>query len=156
MRKQFIVAMIVGLLIVGCAREKEEKQQSSQGTNMIKTSTDGTAHSYKVDQSVAKQAVQRIKAREDVKDAVAVSTKDKLLLVYQVKHMYRFRMKQIQKDVKQQLKTLFPDHEVIVSSDLKIFWKTDELRGKIHKDGMSERKINRQIEKLKKLSEERT
>ncbi|MBA2874964.1 YhcN/YlaJ family sporulation lipoprotein [Thermaerobacillus caldiproteolyticus] len=156
MRKYVTMLMVVTLLIVGCAREKEIKQQSLQGTNMIKTNRDGTAYSYKVNQSIAKQAVQHIKARKEVRDAVAVNTSKKLLVAYQVKHMHRFRMKQIKKDIEQQLKQLFPNHKIIVSSDLKIFWKTNELRDKINKDGMNEKQINKQIKKLKKLSEELT
>lgn len=97
-----------------------------------------------------------MKARKEIRDAVAVNTKNKLLLAYQVKQMDRFRMRQIEKDVKQQLELLFPDHDIIVSSDLKLFWKTDELRGKMQKDDMDERKLDKQIEKLKKLREERT
>ncbi|MBB5325519.1 hypothetical protein HNQ34_002620 [Anoxybacillus tepidamans] len=156
MIKQLIGMMIIGLLLLGCAREPEVKKQSIQGKNMIQLSTDGTAHSNAVSQSVAQQAVEQVKARKEIRDAVAVNTKNKLLLAYQVKQMDRFRMRQIEKDVKQQLELLFPDHDIIVSSDLKLFWKTDELRGKIQKDDMNERKLDKQIEKLKKLSEERT
>ncbi|GGJ76929.1 hypothetical protein GCM10008982_27830 [Anoxybacillus voinovskiensis] len=142
--------------MVGCAREPGVKKQSLQGKNMIQLSTDGTAKTAEIRQSVAEQAVAQIKQRDDIRDAVAVSTDKKLLLAYQVKQMARFRMKQIAKDIQQQLERLFPDHEVTTSGDLKLFWKTDELRGKIEKDRLSERQMNREIDELKRLSEERT
>ncbi|MCZ0756170.1 YhcN/YlaJ family sporulation lipoprotein [Anoxybacillus sp. J5B_2022] len=156
MMKQLIGIIIIGFVLLGCAREPGVQKQSLQGENMISLSTDGTARSHEESQSVAEQAVKQVKARNEIRDAVAVSTNRKLLLAYQVKQMDRFRMKQIAKDIQQQLELLFPDHDVTISSDLKLFWKTDELRGKIEKDHMSERKINQQINQLKRLSEERT
>nr|WP_290912124.1 YhcN/YlaJ family sporulation lipoprotein [Anoxybacillus sp.] len=154
--KRWMGIILIGCLMIGCAREPEVKKQSLQGKNMIQLSTDGTAKTAETRQSVAEQAVAQIKQRGDIRDAVAVSTNKKLLLAYQVKQMARFRMKQIAKDIQQQLERLFPGHDVTTSSDLKLFWKTDELRGKIEKDRWSERKINREIDELKRLSEERT
>ncbi|WP_066323315.1 YhcN/YlaJ family sporulation lipoprotein [Anoxybacteroides amylolyticum] len=154
--KRLAGIILIGCLMIGCAREPVVKKQSLQGKNMIQLSTDGTAKTNETRQFVAEQAVAQIKQRDDIRDAVAVSTDKKLLLAYQVKQMARFRMKQMAKDIQQQLERLFPDHEVTTSSDLKLFWKTDELRGKIEKDRLSERQINREIDELKRLTEERT
>jgi SOS response regulatory protein OraA/RecX len=38
---------------------------------------------------------------------------------------------------------------------MKLFWKTEELRRKLSKDGMDEKEIDKQIEKLEKLSNEK-
>jgi hypothetical protein len=153
-RKLFLAFLIIGILF-GCAKEKENKQQSLQNFNITKTSTKETADAN-LNQSVAKQAVQRISKKREIKDVVAVSTKKKLLLAYQVKHLQRFRMKQIENNIQKELEKLFPNHDVIISSDLKLFWKTEELRRKLNKDGIDEKEVNKQIEKLEKLSKELT
>ncbi|WP_181537948.1 YhcN/YlaJ family sporulation lipoprotein [[Anoxybacillus] calidus] len=153
MKKWFLAFFIIGILF-GCAKEKENQQQSLQNFNITKSSTKETADAN-LNQSVAKQAVQKIREKREIKDVVAVNTKKKLLLAYQVKHMQRFRMKQIRKDVKEELENLFPDYDIILSSDIKLFWKTEELRRKLSKDGMDEKEIDKQIEKLEKLSNEK-
>ncbi|MBB3907445.1 YhcN/YlaJ family sporulation lipoprotein [Anoxybacteroides rupiense] len=154
MMKKVTLLLVCSLFIVGCAREPEVKDQSLQGKNMIRLNTDGTAHSATMDQSAAQQAVNDIKQKQAIRDAVAVNTKNKLFLAYQVKHMERFHKKQIEKEVQKQLKERFPQHQVVISSDLKLFWKTNELKKQLQKTRMGERKLNEEIEKLKKLSEE--
>ncbi len=123
---------------------------------MIKLNSDGAAQLGPVDQSVARQAVERIRAKKEIHDAVALNTNKKLLLAYQIKQMSRFRKQQIDQEVAKQLKKQFPDYQIVTSGDLKLFWKTNELRQRMQKDAINERELNQQIEKLKKLSEERT
>ncbi|RAK15344.1 sporulation lipoprotein YhcN/YlaJ [Anoxybacillus vitaminiphilus] len=154
LKKLFLVLFIFSILF-GCAKEKENQQQSLQNFNITRTSTKETADAH-LNQTAAKQAVQRISQKREVKDVVAVNTKKKLLLAYQVKHLQRFRMKQIEKEVKEELENLFPDYDVIISSDMKLFWKTEELKRKLSKDGINEKEVNKQIKKLEKLSNELT
>jgi hypothetical protein len=154
LKKLFSVLLIFSILF-GCAKEKENKQQSLQNFNITKTNTKETADAG-LNQSVAKQAVQRISKKHEINDVVAVNTKKKLLLAYKVKHMQRFRMKQIEKEVKEDLEKSLPDYDIIISSDMKLFWKTEELRRKLSKDGMNEKEVNKQIDKLEKLSNEHT
>lgn len=142
------------MLLTGCAREPDVKQQSLQNRDIVKLSSDGTARSLAVNQSAAEAAVERVRGKHEIREAVAVSTSDKLLLAYQVKQMHRFRKQQIERNILKQLRSLFPKHQIIVSGDLKLFWKTNELRQRLEKDDMNERELNREIAKLKKLSEE--
>ncbi|KHF30563.1 Sporulation lipoprotein YhcN/YlaJ (Spore_YhcN_YlaJ) [Anoxybacillus sp. BCO1] len=74
-----------------------------------------------------------LKARRDVKDAVAVEANGRLLVAYQVKHMQRFRMKAIEKNIARTLNDTF-DKQVIASHDLKIFWKTKALKEKMENE----------------------
>ncbi|WP_044748647.1 YhcN/YlaJ family sporulation lipoprotein [Bacillus alveayuensis] len=155
MLKKLFPVLLVFSILFGCAKEKENQQQSLQNFNITKTSTKETADAN-LNQSVAKQAVQRISKKREIKDVVAVNTKKKLLLAYQVKHLQRFRMKQIEKNIQKELEKIFPHHDVVISSDLKLFWKTEELRRKLNKDGIDEKEVNKQIKKLEKLSNELT
>ncbi|ALF09859.1 sporulation protein [Parageobacillus thermoglucosidasius] len=156
MRKWLFATIVICVWISGCAKEREVKQQSLQGSGFMKTNTNGDMQPDHINQQTAEQAAARIKAREDIKDAVAVNTSKKLLVAYQIKHMHRFYRKQIEKEIDRQLMHLFPNYQIVSSSDLKIFWKTKELRGKIGNKDWNEKKADQQIEKIRQLSEERT
>ncbi|KYD10543.1 YhcN/YlaJ family sporulation lipoprotein [Saccharococcus caldoxylosilyticus] len=154
MRKWLLIALAIVMVMGGCAKEKGVKQQSMQGTNLIRTNTDGTAKRASIDQRPAERAVAYVRSRDDIKDAVAVNTRKKLLVAYQIKHMDRFYRKQIEKEIHDHLKRLFPDYQIISSSDLKIFWKTKELVDNLENKKWDETKTNKQIQKIKRLSED--
>ncbi len=151
MKKWFVLILV--FLLMSCAHEQKEQQQSLQQENITNVSHDGSAK--RSDQQHAEKAVQMLKAREDVKDAVAVQANGRLLVAYQVKHMHRFRMKAIEKDVRNMLNDEFGE-KVIVSHDLKIFWKTKALKEKIETKNISEKEIEKEVTVIQKLSEEQT
>jgi hypothetical protein len=156
MRKWLFATIVICVWMGGCAKEQEVKQQSLQRSGFMKTNTNGAIQPNNMNQQTAERAVALIKARDDIKDAVAVNTSKKLLVAYQIKHMHRFYRKQIEKEIERQLIRLFPNYQTVSSSDLKIFWKTEELREKLGNKNWNEQKVDQQIEKIRQLSEERT
>lgn len=155
MRKWLMMTIVIGILMGGCANENKVKQQSMQGSDLMEINTNG-AQQAAINQQAAEQAVAHLKERDDIKNVIAVNTSNKLLVAYQIKHMHRFYRKQIEKEIDRQLIRLFPNYQIVSSSDLKIFWKTEELRGKLGNKKWNERKVDQQIEKIKQLSEELT
>ncbi|KIP21676.1 Sporulation lipoprotein YhcN/YlaJ [Anoxybacillus ayderensis] len=151
MKKWFV--LISMFFLMSCAHEQKEQQQSLQQENITNVSHDGSAK--RSDQQQAKRAVDMLKEREDVKDAVAVEANGRLLVAYQVKHLHRFRMKQIEKEVGKALNEAF-GKKVIASHDLKIFWKTKALKEKIDTKNISEKEIEKEMTVIQKLSEEQT
>ncbi|MCX8045589.1 MAG: YhcN/YlaJ family sporulation lipoprotein [Anoxybacillus gonensis] len=150
--KKWLVLISV-FFLMSCAHEQKEQQQSLQQENITNVSHDGSAK--RSDQQHAEKAVQMLRERQDVKDAVAVEANGRLLVAYQVKHLQRLRMKQIEKDVRNMLNDAF-DEKVIASHDLKIFWKTKALKEKIETKNMSEKAIEKEVTIIQKLSEEQT
>ncbi|MCG6182579.1 YhcN/YlaJ family sporulation lipoprotein [Anoxybacillus sp. LAT_38] len=150
--KKWLVLISV-FFLMSCAHEQKEQQQSLQQENITNVSHNGSAK--RSDQQHAEKAVQMLRERQDVKDAVAVEANGRLLVAYQVKHLHRFRMKQIEKDVRNMLNDAF-DEKVIASHDLKIFWKTKALKEKIETKQMNEKEIEKEVTVIQKLSEEQT
>ena len=151
MKKWFVLMSI--FLLMSCAHEQKEQKQSLQQEDMTNVSHNGSAK--RSDQRHAEKAVDMLKGRKDVKDAVAVQANGRLLVAYQVKHIHRFRMKAIEKDVQRMLNDAF-DEKVIASHDLKIFWKTKALKEKLETKHMSEKQIEKEVTIIQKLSEEQT
>lgn len=150
--KKWLVLISV-FFLMSCAHEQKEKNQSLQLENITNVSHNESAK--RSDQQHAEKAVQMLKERQDVKDAVAVEANGRLLVAYQVKHMHRFRMKQIEKDIERMLNDTF-DKQVIASRDLKIFWETKALKEKMETKNMSEKEIEKEVTIIQKLSEEQT
>lgn len=156
MKTWWLVVVAVVIAVSGCAKEETEQKQSLQGANLLRAHTSGTTKNAELDQGPAERAASYLRQRDDVRDVVAVNTGEKLLVAYQIPHLQRWNRKKIEKDIDSRLRNMFPGYDIISSSDLKIFWKTKELKanmGKRHWDG---RKVNREIGRIKALSKEQT
>ncbi|MGX1900584.1 peptidoglycan-synthase activator LpoB [Thermolongibacillus altinsuensis] len=153
MNKPLIFFLFIFVLF-GCSKENEVQKQSLQKLNLTQTSTKETAH--RDDQNVAEKAVQIVKQKREVNDVLAVNSEKKMIVAYKVKHLERFRMKKIEKAIRKELEKNFPNYEIIVSSDLKLFWKTEELKQKLEKKRLDQKKLDKEIDMLKKLSKEQT
>ncbi|WP_031405004.1 YhcN/YlaJ family sporulation lipoprotein [Geobacillus vulcani] len=156
MKKWWLTAVVVMIAVGGCAKEETEQKQSLQGANLLKTQTSGTAKHAELNQGPAERAARYLRGRDDVRDVVAVNSGDRLLVAYQIPHMKRWSRKQIEKDIDQKLRGMFPGYNVVSSSDLKIFWKTKQLKANMDHRRWDERKVNREMGRIEKLSKEQT
>ncbi|ABO66112.1 YhcN/YlaJ family sporulation lipoprotein [Geobacillus thermodenitrificans] len=156
MKQWWLVVMAALMVASGCAKEETEQKQSLQGTNLMRSQTSGTAKGTKLDQGPAERAADYLRRREDIRDVVVVNSGDRLLVAYQIPHMQRWNRKKIEKDVEGRLRDMFPGYKVISSSDLKIFWKTQQLKTKMSNKSLDQREVNREIGRIEKLSKEQT
>jgi len=140
----------------GCAKEETEQKQSLQGAELMRAQTSGTAKGAKLDQGPAERAAAYLRRRGDIRDVVAVNSGDRLLVAYQIPHMQRWNRKTIEKDIESKLRDMFPGYQVVSSSDLKIFWKTQQLKTRMVNKRWNQRDVNQEIERIEKLSKEQT
>ena len=66
-----------------------------------------------------------------VYDVAVVKGKKDTLVVYKVKHMQRFQMKRIEKDINKMLEKKYPKENFTVSSDYKVFLEAVRLNEKL-------------------------
>ena len=69
----------------------------------------------------------------------------------QVKPWLRYKKKKIEKKVEEDLKKEFPNADLIVSTDFKLYWESTKLIDQNDKE-----KLNDEVDQLKKLSKEET
>lgn len=74
-----------------------------------------------IGQSVANRAKEKIITKEEISDVKAVNTDKELFVAIKVDNFDRFRLKKIEKSVKSDLEKMYPNHEIIVSTDKKCF-----------------------------------
>lgn len=150
MPKKCAIFIIIACLLVftGCSNK--------QNAENIKPENHEKIGSRQVNQNIAKQAVDQVLKMNQVTDAVAVNSQKEIFLAYKIKHLARFHMERIEKDVKQELKKQFPDYNITVSSDLKLFLETTKLTKRTKNESMDHKQIKNGLKELKKLKNEKT
>ncbi|OLS41835.1 sporulation protein [Bacillus sp. MRMR6] len=92
---------------------------------------------------------------EELYDVAVLQGKKEALVVYKVRHMQRFRMKQIEKELNAMLEEKYPKENFTVSSDYKIFLEAVRLDEKIDareiSDKQAEKRLNEIIKKTKDM-----
>ncbi|WP_102271794.1 YhcN/YlaJ family sporulation lipoprotein [Cytobacillus massiliigabonensis] len=97
---------------------------------------------------------EEIASYKDIYDVAVVKGKEDTLVVYKVKHLKRFHMKKIEKEIKEILDKKFPDENFTVSSDYKIFLEAVKLNENMQKRNFSEKKAKKRLEEIIKLKKE--
>ncbi|QOR67639.1 hypothetical protein IM538_05720 [Cytobacillus suaedae] len=104
----------------------------------------------------SQQAEAKVKGMDEVTEVIAVNKDKKLLLAFRVKQFEKFRLDQIEKKVKKELKNDFKDYDITVSSDLKIYLETTKIKNDVYSKKIDESKVEKEMERVIKLSEEQT
>ena len=99
----------------------------------------------------ARKAEEVFMKDKHLKTVVTVFHDKDLLTGVSLKTFSRFKKEKIEKSLKEQLEKLYPELEITVSADSKIWMETNKLINSDHKKDMSEK-----IEKLKLLLKEET
>lgn len=97
-----------------------------------------------------------IEGFKELYDVAVIKGKDDILVAYKVKHMQRFRMKDIEKRMNKLLEKNYPDENFIVSSDYKIFLEAVELEENLKDPNYSQKKAEKKLKEIIKLKKELT
>lgn len=93
-----------------------------------------------------------LKDNQHISEADVVFFDHQLVVALQVNPLSKFKKVKITKNVEKEVKSLFPDHEVFISSDLKISW---ELK-KIIKEKPTMEDLKKDLDDIQALSKEAT
>ncbi|MEH7223540.1 YhcN/YlaJ family sporulation lipoprotein [Bacillus sp. JJ1566] len=121
----------------------------NQSTSITKISAKKSTN-----QSTANQAEELLIKRDDITGVRGVNTEKELLVAITVPQIDRFQLKTIEKSVKKELTKKFPNHEIQVSTDQKIFLELDILERKLEKGKTGEKELKKELGKIKSLIKE--
>ena len=154
----FYTYVISGLIAImaGCnannSREKDEQLALIQQTNP----TPVTLVSNEKEEDFASKIEKHVEDIEEIYDVAVIKGKKETLIAYKVKHMQRFHMKGIEKELNSMLEKEFPKEDFIVSSDYKIFLEAVKLSNNMKDPQYSEKKAHKELERIIKLKKELT
>jgi hypothetical protein len=109
-----------------------------------------------INQSTSDQVKQLLNKQKEVSNAKAVNLENELLIDVEINQMDRFRIKEIEKKLKKITEEKFPNHKVTLSTDKKIFLELDELEKQVNQQNISKKKLEKELKRIKSLSEEQT
>ncbi|WP_017379409.1 YhcN/YlaJ family sporulation lipoprotein [Paenisporosarcina sp. TG-14] len=93
-----------------------------------------------------------LKENQNINEADVVFFDHQLVVAIQVKPLSKFKKVKITKSFEKEVKSLFPDHKVFVSSDLKISWELE----KIIKEKPTMEDLKKDLDDIQALSKEAT
>ena len=98
----------------------------------------------------------KVEKHKQLYDAVVVKNGKDILVAYKVRHLHRFKMKKIEKDLQKQLQDSFPDYHFIVSSDYKIFLESMRLNKMLKDHKVPDKKAKGKFDSIVELQKELT
>jgi uncharacterized protein YcfL len=99
-----------------------------------------------------KEIEQEVSKIPEIYDVAVLKGKEETLVVYKVKHMQRFRMKGIEKNVNKKLEEKYPKENFIVSSDYKIFLEAIRLNEQMNSSKFSQKKAEKRLKDIVKMT----
>ncbi|WP_062104414.1 YhcN/YlaJ family sporulation lipoprotein [Bacillus niameyensis] len=155
--KLFLIIIISSQLLFLASCSSKGDGKDSQLSLMKATQPEPILINYdKNEESVAQRVQEEIEEIDEIYDVAVIERGKKVLVAYKVKHLQRFRMKKIEKNLTKRLKDEFQNHQFTVSSDYKIFLESIRLKEKIETNKISDEEAEKKFEKIIKLKKEMT
>lgn len=102
----------------------------------------------------AEEIKRDVSAVPEIYDVAVVEGKQGALVVYKVRHMKRFKMKKIEKDITKKLEKKYPKEKFTVSSDYKIFLEVVRLEEKVKASKLTRQKAEKRFNEIVKMTED--
>ncbi|WP_191566205.1 YhcN/YlaJ family sporulation lipoprotein [Metabacillus idriensis] len=147
-----ICLIIVAAIGIGSGCNGNQNQLGSDNNDM---NIEYVHTSKPIDQSVANQSKEKVIKEEEISGVKAVNTDKELLLAVKVDQFDRFRLKDIKKKVKADLEKIYPEYEIFVSTDQKIYLELEQLEQKLQKDHTQKKSLKKSFDKIKSLMKEK-
>ena len=149
----FLLCLVA--IMVGCNSNLDEEKEA-QLSMISRTNPTPINLSSQPNQSNAtsKKIKEEVESIDSIYDVAVIKGKDKILVAYKVKHLRRFHMKAIEKELKDKLEKEYPDEDFTVSSDYKIFLEAVRLGEKLKDPSYPKKKAKKELDKIINLSKE--
>lgn len=149
-----LTSLLLSIALSGCNQSEAEEDSK---LSLIKTTNPSPVQlTNEKEGNLARDIKKDVMKADEIYDVAVVTGKKDTLVVYKVKHLKRFQMKQIEKKITKQLEKKYPDEKFTVSSDYKIFMEALELKERAEDPNYSPEKSEKELQKIIKLKEELT
>ncbi|WNS80034.1 sporulation protein [Domibacillus sp. DTU_2020_1001157_1_SI_ALB_TIR_016] len=141
--------IILVLLLAGCGPEHD-------GTAMLEKADPDAVQLDGHDDQLAAEIKKEADSFDEIYDTAVVKGTKQLLVAYKVRHLERFRMKQIEKNLAERMKKTAEKEkvEIVVSSDYKIFLEAVRLKEDMEAGHFTEEEADKRLAEIIKLKKE--
>ncbi|WP_044390963.1 sporulation protein [Mesobacillus subterraneus] len=150
------IVLIVTLTAAGCSFGKTSPDSRKSMIQSVNPEPGAVALYEQKNKELAEKVEKDIQSFDAIYDVAVIKGKEETLVAYKVKHLKRFGMKKIEKDINKLLEDHYPNEDFVVSSDYKIFIETIELLERMKDPSFSEKKAEQQLQRVISLKKEMT
>ncbi|MEH7500758.1 sporulation protein [Neobacillus drentensis] len=140
------------LLLSSCNQNQQVKD--SQLTLMKTTNPSPIVTEKNKDKNQVKDIEQDVSAFPELYDVAVIKGKKDTLVVYKVKHLHRFRMKKIEKNINKMLEEKYPKDNFTISSDYKIFLEAVRLEERMKSPKFSHQRAEKRFNDIVKMTKD--
>lgn len=144
--------MIIICVILLSSCNQDEKVKDSQLALMRTTNPNPLMTDQDSNPDRVKKIEKEVNSFDEIYDASIMKGKEETLVVYKVKHMQRFRMKQIEKNLTKTLEDKYPKEKFVVSSDYKIFLEAVRLSERMNAGKLSDKQAEKRFNEIIKMT----
>ncbi|RFU69230.1 sporulation protein [Peribacillus saganii] len=154
---KFSICIALLFALGGCSEQSKSKSTETRlsllrTTNPHPAVLDEKEEEFKFAEKLQKEVLKQ----PEIYDVAIIMGKKEVLVAYKVRHLQRFRMKKIEKNLTKKLEKQYPKEKFIVSSDYKIFIEAVDLNEKLKDPKYSRKKATDQFKSIIKLQKEQT
>ncbi|WP_240374999.1 YhcN/YlaJ family sporulation lipoprotein [Bacillus piscicola] len=144
-----LATILIMVVTAACMDEQRDQGDSSSGLT--------TVHMQEpFDQSPSIQTKKALMASKEITDVKAVNTDEVILVGIKLDQFARFKIKSLEKKIKNDLKQMHPDKKVNASADYKIYLEVGKLEEKNQQEPLERKNWQQRIQQIKELAEEKT
>ncbi|TDL62639.1 sporulation protein [Rhodococcus qingshengii] len=136
-------------LMSSCSQGENEKDSQLA---LMKTTNPNPTVTENKGQDKAEKIEKEVESFDEIYDVAVVKGKRDTLVVYKVKHMQRFNMKKIEKDLNKTLEKKYPKENFTVSSDYKIFLEAVRLVERKNNGTLSTKQAEKRFNEIVKMT----
>lgn len=136
-------------LMSSCSQGQYEKDSQLA---LMKTTNPNPTVTENKGQDKAEKIEKEVESFDEIYDVAVVKGKRDTLVVYKVKHMQRFNMKKIEKDLNKTLEKKYPKENFTVSSDYKIFLEAVRLVERKNNGTLSTKQAEKRFNEIVKMT----
>ncbi|MGG3469852.1 YhcN/YlaJ family sporulation lipoprotein [Neobacillus pocheonensis] len=145
--------VIVFLAILSSCSQNHQAKDSKLA--LLKTTNPNPVITDKKKNSDGVEEIKKdVSEMPELYDVAVIKGKKDTLVVYKVKHLHRFRMKQIEKNVNKMLEKKYPKENFTVSSDYKIFLEAVRLDERMKSKKFTHKDAENRFKEIVKMTEE--
>ncbi|MBM4764267.1 sporulation protein [Bacillus sp. B15-48] len=151
-----MVVMLLFIAVSGCGLGKTSEESRMSMIQSVNPDPIAVEDKYGKNHELAERIKHDIQQLPHLYDVAVIKGKDEILVAYKVKHMQRFHMKKIEKEITDKLEKNYPKENFVVSSDFKIFIEAIELKDKMKDPNFSQEDAENRLKKIIKFKKELT
>ncbi|MBT2653885.1 YhcN/YlaJ family sporulation lipoprotein [Bacillus sp. ISL-18] len=139
------------LFLTACTQDQPVKESQMA---LVKTTNPTPLSTERKNNDRVEDIKRDVSSLPELYDVAVVKGDKDTLVVYKVKHMHRFKMKTIEKNLNKKLEKEHPKENFTVSSDYKIFLEAVRLNEKMKSGKLSHSKAEKRLEEIVKMTED--